>query len=717
MNDGFRVGSRFGFLSGLRRRRRGSAMVMAVVFTAVVGSTVSYVMLASNRQTRNTFRARLMDTSLSAAATAVANMSQQAYFLASTRPAQMGGNWSQLDNIIQSVQPRKLPGYLPAKQDEKSLAFMRPAGTNGVSSVISDPADDWNGFNIRRWTYDVVAFMNAADQSNGSEVDPVAQRLGFEGAGFQSRLTINYIPLYQYAIFYDNDLEFHPGANMAVDGPVHSNRNLWLGAGGSNHLKFNSRISSAGDVRSYRDFLGVSGSTIGALNYKMSNGTMWKPEGSDHPGDVYVRNAKGQEVKINNTDNIGDTNKNTFLDSLDSNWMETALERFGGKLTDKAMGDKVIQPPLPFVGEGTDRKQADAADLIQRLDNPNVAPSDDLNRAKMEAFADVRIVADPSKVDKDGYLTDITFETATGYDGEGVATGWQANTITNRKLDSKGKPTGKPIVGAGSFYDYRQNRTVKTMDLDMGEMQARAEVKGVLASGNGVVYVSTKNNTDSGSNPMKSVRVQNAATLPTSAANTLTIATDRPMYLEGDVNKHSDASKRATLLLAADAMTVTSKKLTDSTGINSAASKSVETNAIFMLGQVSSKYQTAGSDGKLTGSAKDNTIDHFQDGYRRKQWSGGVHNVIRYLESWSGKTHTYNGSLICLFESQVATFRHESALAPDYDDKYYGAPNRNFTWDSQLSVREPPKGMPVLVQVQMTPLQRIGKAQAVALAE
>src|SRR5690606_17079564 len=281
------------------RSRRGSAMVMAVVFTAIVGSTVSYVMLASNRQTRNTFRARLMDTSLSAAATAVANMSQQAYFLANTRPAQMGGNWSQLDNIIQSVKPQKLPGYVPAKQGNTSLAVMRPAGNNGLSSVIDDPSDDWNGFNIRRWTYDVVAFMNAADKSTGTDVDPVAKRLGFEGAGFQSRLTINYIPLYQYAIFYDNDLEFHPGANMSVDGPVHSNRNLWLGAGGSNHLKFNSRISAAGNVRSYRDFLGVKDSTLKPVNYIMENGNVWKPENSDHPGTVYVRDVNGNEVPIN----------------------------------------------------------------------------------------------------------------------------------------------------------------------------------------------------------------------------------------------------------------------------------------------------------------------------------------------------------------------------------------------------------------------------------
>jgi hypothetical protein len=36
-------------------------------------------------------------------------------------------------------------------------------------------------------------------------------------------------------------------------------------------------------------------------------------------------------------------------------------------------------------------------------------------------------------------------------------------------------------------------------------------------------------------------------------------------------------------------------------------------------------------------------------------YSGGVENFLRLLESWSGQTLTYNGSIVVLFPSQYAT--------------------------------------------------------------
>src|SRR5213075_1505083 len=35
--------------------------------------------------------------------------------------------------------------------------------------------------------------------------------------------------------------------------------------------------------------------------------------------------------------------------------------------------------------------------------------------------------------------------------------------------------------------------------------------------------------------------------------------------------------------------------------------------------------------------------------------SGGVENFPRFLEDWTSKTLTYNGSMICMFYSQYAT--------------------------------------------------------------
>ena len=39
------------------------------------------------------------------------------------------------------------------------------------------------------------------------------------------------VPIFQFAVFYDNDLEIAPGPDMNLIGRVHTNSNLWLQAG------------------------------------------------------------------------------------------------------------------------------------------------------------------------------------------------------------------------------------------------------------------------------------------------------------------------------------------------------------------------------------------------------------------------------------------------------------------------------------------------------
>src|SRR5690606_37355082 len=147
--------------------------------------------LASNRQTRNTFRSRLMNTSLAASATLVKSMSQQAYYVATTRPSQTGGSFNNLDNTILSIKPNSIPGYVSVKEGNEPLTiFAATNSQNGESSVIDDPNDDWNGFNSRRWSYDAVAFVNAAADDDPTAVDPTAEPMNFQGAGFKSRITI-----------------------------------------------------------------------------------------------------------------------------------------------------------------------------------------------------------------------------------------------------------------------------------------------------------------------------------------------------------------------------------------------------------------------------------------------------------------------------------------------------------------------------------------------
>ena len=74
-------------------------------------------------------------------------------------------------------------------------------------------------------------------------------------------------------------------------------------------------------------------------------------------------------------------------------------------------------------------------------------------------------------------------------------------------------------------------------------------------------------------------------------------------------------------------------------------------------------------------------------------YSGGVENFPRFLEDWSGKTITYNGSMVVMFPSQSATnFWVSPSLA-----NYYTAPTRKWAFDSNfLDYRKLP---PVTPQV------------------
>ena len=56
-------------------------------------------------------------------------------------------------------------------------------------------------------------------------------------------------------------------------------------------------------------------------------------------------------------------------------------------------------------------------------------------------------------------------------------------------------------------------------------------------------------------------------------------------------------------------------------------------------------------------------------------YSGGVENFLRYLETWSGDVSTYNGSIVVMFPSVYAT---NYWIAPG---TYYQPPTRNWGFD------------------------------------
>ena len=70
-------------------------------------------------------------------------------------------------------------------------------------------------------------------------------------------------------------------------------------------------------------------------------------------------------------------------------------------------------------------------------------------------------------------------------------------------------------------------------------------------------------------------------------------------------------------------------------------------------------------------------------------YSGGVHNLIRFLESWNGNDFIYGGSVACLWQSRLANGWYRQ-----YNDSnsYYKPPNR--TWTYNMDIYNMPPGTP-----------------------
>jgi hypothetical protein len=219
-----------------------------------------------------------------------------------------------------------------------------------------------------------------------------------------------------------------------------------------------------------------------------------------------------------------------------------------------------------------------------------------------------------------------------------------------------------------SFWDARESKTVLPIDIDIGSLknwsETNSSLRPVLIAANlsssyvmnSIYVVDTR--TLPGTS-LEAVRVWNGLQLP---ANGLTVATGRPLYVWGDYN--SDFATRRPASLVADAITILSDAWQDpnqqSANLNGAASTTV--NAAILTGAV------------------ETTLN---------QYSGGMENFPRFLETWTSIPFTYNGSMVKMFPSLYATNVWSGI---HYLKTYYYPPVRIWAYDANFddSTKLPP---------------------------
>ncbi len=257
-----------------------------------------------------------------------------------------------------------------------------------------------------------------------------------------------------------------------------------------------------------------------------------------------------------------------------------------------------------------------------------------------------------------------------------------------------------PFVTNVVFYDYRETKNVQAVQIDIAKLNnwltngwwegsnwnyvcgGSYGMGGPSAStgskGHPIDSIFVYNSVGSGALP--AVRVVNGQQLPSHWG--LTVATPMPIYTLGNYNIQTNIGGSQSInmtntawtwpaALMGDAITILSGSWSDSyissTALSSRnVSSAVTVNAACLEGIVQST-NSAGT----------------------KHYSGGLENFLRLLENWNGTAIWYNGSIVVMFPSIYATnYWVGPSQISGYPTPYYSVPTRDWGFDSNFKYQQ-----------------------------
>jgi len=248
--------------------------------------------------------------------------------------------------------------------------------------------------------------------------------------------------------------------------------------------------------------------------------------------------------------------------------------------------------------------------------------------------------------------------------------------------DGKAEQPGEDLAENGVLYTYGMKPTPSVTNGMFGDALVSAlTASGCVVTGAWPGYF-VKNAQDGRMNPplffRRALKVVNGSNLKQSfnavpcPGNTvcgLTIASENPVYVQGDYNANSAGGgfndPHVGSAVIADAVTLLSNNFND---VNSFSSP-------YNLGQrnaATSWYRVAVLAGKgpgfpwISGTASDFGSD------------GGMHNFLRYIENWGGQTLNYTGSIVSMYYNRqaVGTFKCCTTV--------YSPPTRGYNFDTDF---------------------------------
>jgi hypothetical protein len=167
-----------------------------------------------------------------------------------------------------------------------AYTFIQPNAINPIQRKIPN-GEPWAGLNTLTYNYRI--YSTAVRQNLGGAIEVSAQTL------LNMEFNSNVIPLFQFAAFYENDLEINPTPNMGINGPVHTNAKLFMAPGGDLTLQGN--VTSVGDMYNSMSFVSTYGRSTNRILLNNGNpidtGIAWSQ--ANHLIDnADINNSSGQ---------------------------------------------------------------------------------------------------------------------------------------------------------------------------------------------------------------------------------------------------------------------------------------------------------------------------------------------------------------------------------------------------------------------------------------
>jgi len=507
---------------------------------------------------------------------------------------------SELQSLIDAIQPPDpLPPYLYETPDGRAAFNITVDSDVNFGNI---PAGKRKGYNGEWQRFSVRT----------GAINPKT------GAGCVLRLDMMALGLFliRFGVFYENDLEINPGANMTFAGPVHCNEDMHICPDASS-LRFNDQLTAHGNIFRQRK------------------------DRSQDPGYIGINNQSDIEIAM------------TF-DSTAPYWMINALWYWGNRCLSGAHGVEHLGPPI----NATDVPY----DLIRRAlppTDPNYHIETENEKYHNKACLKIHINSNGVITARDALGADVSSYFKTNAVLRTNSCPWNGRATYIKDADGNYLFLTNGILNITNnyFYDAREGVTNWPVDVYVDRLTnmfpQAFNTTYSIEQGRGLIYITRDQPRGTATNTVRPVlRIRNGNRLPNSG---LTFATDMPIYLEGNYN--TQTVKPA--MLAGDAVTFLSKGWQDACSWGTVSQRTA----------TNTTYNTV----VLTGNSE-TTWGNY---------NGGLENVLRFLENWSGKTVVYRGSIIDLWYSQKAKGRWVYGT-------YYTAPTRDWGYDPIYRTQVPP---------------------------